>query len=386
MKRVAISLNAAKSMRRGFSWCYRTEVLDWPQLEKGEIVEVVDAQKNLVGLAFSASTSPIALRLITRNTERIDDAFFETRIRESLARRSSLKTRDAYRVVHGEADVLPGLFVDRYADVLSLQTLSEGASVRRELFASLFAKLISPRLIVARDDASGREFEGLVREKRVLTGTGETRALYREGDIKFDIDVMNDSKTGSFLDQTDNHIRAGELGHGTALDTFSYHGGFALALSKNCKKVIAVEQDETATTKAKNNVQLNGLENVEIKCANAFDVLHQFVDEKKRFDTVVIDPPGLAKRKEGVQVALKAYHELNLRAFQLVANNGLLVTCSCSGKLNRTMFETMILEAASDAKRHIQIIERRGAGIDHPVLPALPETEYLKAWFVRVIA
>jgi 23S rRNA (cytosine1962-C5)-methyltransferase len=386
MKRAVVSLNAANSMRRGFLWCYRTEVLEWPEVVAGEIVEVVDAQKNLVGLAFSAKTSPIALRLLSRHTEKIDDQFFEKRIIAALARRKSLQHRNGFRVVHGEADALPGLFVDRYADVISLQTLSEGASVRRDLFAHMLLKVMAPRLVVARDDASGREFEGLVREKKVLLGSGDSTVSYTEGTRTFYMDVMVDSKTGSFLDQVDNHLRAGELAHGTALDTFSYHGGFALALAAQCSRVLAVEQDPKAAARAAHNAEANGCTNVEVQCANAFDVLRQSVDEKRRFDTVIIDPPGLAKRKEGIEVALKAYRELNLRALQLVSDNGLLVSCSCSGKVSRVAFETMLLGAALDAKRSVQIIERRGAGIDHPVLPGLPETEYLKAWFIRVVS
>jgi 23S rRNA (cytosine1962-C5)-methyltransferase len=357
-------------------------------LAKGALVDVVDPQKNPIGQAFSASTSPLALRFLTRKSsrdERVDDAFFRSRFVEALGRRRSLKSREAYRVVHAEADLLPGLIVDRYGDALTLQTLSEGADVRKVAWARVLAEVVGAKIVVNRDDGSGRDFEGLSRESGLVVGNGSSVVQFHEGDSVFEIDLLSDSKTGSFLDQTDNHLRAGVLAHGRALDTFSYHGGFALALSSRCTSVVAVEQDEGAAQRAKANVVRNGRSNVEVQTANAFDVLRTADEEGASFDTVVLDPPGLAKRKEGVTTALRAYHELNLRALRVVAPGGLLVTCSCSGKVSKEAFEKVVLEAANDAKRVVQILERRGAGLDHPVLPGLPETEYLKAWFLRVL-
>lgn len=384
---VIVSANAAKSMRLGYPWCYRTEVVTWPKdaLEPGAIVDVADPQKNLIGRAFSASRSPIALRLLSRKPEPIDAKFFRARLEASWKRRDSLFHRDAFRVVHGEADLLPGVFVDRYGDALTLQTLSEGASVRRDELAKLLLEVTGLKTVVSRDDASGREWEGLPREKKVLLGSGATVTRYHEGENVFEIDLFNDAKTGSFLDQLDNHVRAGELARGEALDTFSYHGGFALGLARRCTSVIAVEQDPQAAKRALANAEANGHKNVRVENANAFDVLRAFDDEGRKFDTVVIDPPGLAKRKEGIAVAKKAYHELNVRALKLLKPEGLLVTCSCSGKVTRQIFEDIVLGAAADAKRSVQVLERRGAGIDHPALASLPETEYLKAWFLRVL-
>lgn len=387
---VMVSPNGAKSMRRGYPWCYRTEVTSWPPsaLPPGAIVDVVDQQRNAIGQAFVASRSPLALRLISRKLgkeEALDEKYFRARIEAAWRRRESLHHRDAFRVVHGESDGLPGLFVDRYGDALTLQTLSEGADVRKEAWAKLLLEVTGLKTVVCRDDASGRDWEGLSREKRVLLGAGPTQVSYHEGQNRFDIDLMTDAKTGSFLDQVDNHVRAGELARGDALDTFSYHGGFALGLSAHCKSVIAVEQDEAAVARARANVANNGRTNVTIEHANAFDVLRAYADEGRKFDTVVVDPPGLAKRKEGLTVAKRAYHELNLRALKLLKPDGLLVTCSCSGKVTRDIFEDILLGAAADAKRQVQVLERRGAGIDHPPLFALPETEYLKAWFLRVL-
>ncbi|MFZ5445735.1 MAG: class I SAM-dependent rRNA methyltransferase [Myxococcota bacterium] len=387
---VTVSAKAAKSLRRGNPWVYRTEVVGWPPdaLPRGAIVDVVDPQKNPIGQAFAASKSPLAIRLVSKRLGReepLDEKFFRARLEAAWRRRESLHHRDAFRVVHGESDQLPGLFVDRYGDALTLQTLSEGADVRKETWARLISEVTGLKTVVCRDDASGRDWEGLPREKRVLLGAGATKVSYHEGENRFEIDLLTDSKTGSFLDQVDNHVRAGELGRGAALDTFSYHGGFALALSRRCSSVIAVEQDEAAAGRARANAAANGRTNVTIEHANAFDVLRRFADEGRKFDTVVVDPPGLAKRKEGLEAARRAYHELNLRALKLLNPDGLLVSCSCSGKVTRAIFEEILAGAAADAKRQVQVLERRGAGIDHPPLSALPETEYLKAWFLRVL-
>jgi 23S rRNA (cytosine1962-C5)-methyltransferase len=353
------------------------------------VVAVVDPQKNSVGQAFWAETSPIALRLVSRKApadEGLDDGFFRQAISRALARRRSLAQRDAFRLVHGEADGLPGLFVDRYGPALSIQSLSEGAEVRKELFARMLLEETSATHAVFRDDASGRDFEGLPREKRAFAGKEPFVFTFHEGPAAFSVDLMGDMKTGSFLDQVDNHLRAGELAWGNGLDCFSYHGGFALAMARGCEQVLAIEQEEGAAAKAVENVKANGLsERVTVQCANVFDVLRGFEREGRKFETVVLDPPGLAKRKQGMPAALRAYRELNLRAFKILSPDGLLVTCSCSGKVDRETFESTVMSAAHDAKRSVQILERRGAGIDHPVLAGLPQSEYLKSLVLRAV-
>ncbi|AGC43599.1 hypothetical protein MYSTI_02277 [Myxococcus stipitatus DSM 14675] len=379
----------AKSLRQGNPWLYRTELAAPPDVKgAGAVVLVVDSQGNPIGQALYARRSPLALRLLTRKgpaEEPVNDAFFRRRLEAALARRSMLSHRDGLRLVHGEADLLPGLFVDRYGSGLTLQTLSEGMDARKESLAKVLVELTGATHVVCRDDASGRDFEGLPRESRFLHGQGDARFTYHEGENRFTVDLLGDMKTGAFLDQVDNHLRAGELARGESLDLFSYHGGFALALSRNSTSVVAVEQDEKAAARAQENARVNGRDNVRVEHANAFDVLRRFDTEGRRFDTIVLDPPGLAKRREGLATALRAYHELNLRAFRCLKPNGLLVTCSCSGKLDRAGFEEMVLAAAMDAKRPVQILERRGAGLDHPVLGGLLETEYLKALYVRAL-
>ncbi|MCP3138468.1 class I SAM-dependent rRNA methyltransferase [Pyxidicoccus xibeiensis] len=383
------TLKGAKSLRHGNPWLYRTELAAPPDVKgPGAVVLVVDPQGNPIGQALYARRSPLALRLLTRREpagEPVDDAFFRRRLEAALKRRAPLSGRDGLRLVHGESDLLPGLFVDRYGKGLTVQTLSEGMDARKESLARMLVELTGATHVVCRDDGSGRDFEGLPRETRLLHGEGEARFTYHEGENRFDVDLLGDMKTGAFLDQVDNHLRAGELARGEGLDLFSYHGGFALSLARNCTSVLAVEQDAKAAARAKANAEANGRTNVSVENANAFDVLKRFDTEGRRFDTIVLDPPGLAKRREGLATALRAYHELNLRALRCLKPDGLLVTCSCSGKLDRAGFEEMVLGAVADAKRPVQILERRGAGLDHPVLGGLLETEYLKALYVRAL-
>jgi 23S rRNA (cytosine1962-C5)-methyltransferase len=364
---------------------WRKDVLDPPAAPGGWVVAVVDPRGQPAGQALWAERSPLALRLLTRrppSEEPVDAVWFKTRLQAAIARRATMG-REALRLVHAEADGLPGLFVDRYRDRLVLQTLSEGMDTRKEALAATLEELTGAVQVVCRDDGSGRDFEQLPRETRVLRGVRDTEAEWREGDSVFRTDLLKDMKTGAFLDQAENHLRAGELGRGRALDAFSYHGGFALALAARCDSVLALEQDPAAAARLAENVRRNGRRNVEVREANAFDVLHQLDRDGERFDSVVLDPPGLAKRKEGPRTAMRAYRELNVRALRLLRPGGLLVTCSCSGKVKPPDFEEMLLGAADDVRRPIQILERRGPASDHPALGGLPETEYLKAFFLR---
>jgi 23S rRNA (cytosine1962-C5)-methyltransferase len=387
--RAVISAKAARALRHLRPWCWRTDVLESPSGNgPGAVVSVVDPGGNFVGQALYARTSPLALRLLTRrgaDEERVDDTFFRRRLEASLKRRAPLLPRDALRLVHGESDLLPGLVVDRYGSALVLQSLSEGMDAREELLCRLLVELTGATRVVARDDGSGRDFEGLPREVRSLKGAGEAVVDVREGENSFRVDLLHDMKTGSFLDQADNHLRAGQLGGGRTLDCFSYHGGFALALAPRSTEVLAVEQDVGAAERLRENAARNGHRRVKVQTANAFDVLHDFDRAGERFDTVVLDPPGLSKRTKGPDAAMRAYRELNVRALRLLGKDGLLVTCSCSGKVSAGAFEEMLLSAAEDVRRPIQILERRGPAADHPALGGLPETEYLKAFFLRAL-
>jgi 23S rRNA (cytosine1962-C5)-methyltransferase len=380
-----VSRNGARRLRSGHPWVFRTDVERAPEAQGGDIVEVVDGQGNFVGQAFWAARSKLALRLLTRERTKLGPDFFRARMERALARRRALWPHaDAYRVIHGESDLLPGFIVDRFGDALTLQTLSEGADRRKLEWAQMLGELLKPRTIALRDDGSSRDFEGLLREQRLLKGS-DARASFHEGQVRYEIDLLTDHKTGSFLDQQENHLQARAYARGRGLDTFSYHGGFALQLAAGCESVVAVEQDELAAGRIAANAKANGLGHVQVKNANAFDVLRELEREKVQFDIVVIDPPAFAKRKEGLHAAERAYKELNLRAFKLLAPDGILITCSCSAKMVPELFEKIVLEAAGDAGRSAQLLEKRGASRDHPMLAAVPETAYLKCYVYRAL-
>lgn len=381
-----VTSRGARRLRTGVPWVFRADVAAAPDAAPGSAVRVTDPHGNFVGMALWAVRSPIALRLLSRREEAVDAGFFRARLALALERRRTLfPDADAYRVVHGEADLLPGLFVDRFGDGVTIQAISEGMDAREELILSLVDELLAPRWIAIRNDTAARDFEVLPRASRLAKGVAPATVEYREGENRFAIDLLADLKTGGFLDQRENHLRAAEFARGDGLDCFTYHGGFALALARRCERVLAVDQLEAAAQRVRANAERNGLANVEAVCANAFDVLRQLEKEGRRFAVVVLDPPAFAKRKEGLVAAERAYKDLNLRALRLLAPEGVLITCSCSGKMTPERFGEMLQSAIEDAKRPVQILERRGAGRDHPALAGLPETDYLKCWILRAL-
>ncbi len=388
---VKVTARGAARIRRGHPWIYAADV-DAPSSAAAtdDVVDVIDPRGHALGSALHAPGAPLVLRMLGGANLDLDRALLEARIASAFAFRQRLfPTADGYRVVHGEADRLPGLIVDRYGDVAVLQTMTRAMDARKELIAEVVARTIGARLVIARDDGSARDLEALPRERRVLVGDGATVARYHDAGNEFEIDVMADKKTGGFLDQAENHARAREYAVGDCLDAFSYHGGFALALARGgATSVLALDESADATARTRANVTRNGFDAVvEVRTANAFDVLRALESEGRRFDIVVIDPPALGKRK-GVGVAGaadRAYKELNLRGLRLVRPGGTLFTCSCSGKVTPADFGALIDSAAQDSGRAAQLLERRGAGRDHPVLLGVPETDYLKCWILRVL-
>ena len=380
---VVLTARGAARVRAGHPWVFAVDVVR-SSSEAGDVARIVDGRNALLGTAFWAPGAQLAVRMLSRGEVTIDTAFFRARIRQALARRRGV-AGDAFRVVHGEADLLPGLVVDRYGDVVVIQTTARGMDAREPELAALVGELCGARLVVARDDGSARDFEGLPRRKQILLGEGSTRVVYQDAGSAVEIDVMEDGKTGGFLDQVENHARAAEYASGDALDAFTYHGGFALALAKGgARSVLALDESAPSVARARQNAARNGA-SIEVQQANAFDALRAFESESRRFDMVVLDPPALAKRKSAPGAAERAYKELNLRGLRLLRAGGVLVTCSCSGKMTPAQFGDVIAAAARDAGRPVQILERRGAGRDHPTLLGVPETDYLKCWILRVL-
>jgi len=379
-----LSARGASRARAGHPWIFRADVQSAPPgLPSGAEVRLADARGNFVAKGFWAERSPIAVRVLSRRDEPLDDAFLRGRIERSVARRRALLPgADAFRAVHGEADLLPGYFADRYGDLLAVQHLAEWAEARREPLARMTAEACGARAAVARDDGGSRDFELLPRRTEVIFGSRPMTAAYHEGPLELRVDLLEDHKTGGYLDQRENHLRAGELARGEALDAFCYHGGFALQLARGAQRVLAIDQDAAAVERTRENAARNGLGNLEVRAANAVEQLRALDKEGRKFDMVVLDPPAFAKRREGLEGALRAYKEINYRGVRLLAPGGLLITCSCSGKVTPDLFAEVIDWAAQEAKRPLQILERRGAARDHPPLLGVPETDYLKCWFL----
>ena len=383
---VSISRKGVERWKAGHPWIYQADVESPPaSLTGGEVVRVVDHKGYLLGQAFFSRESKITLRWLTWDDAVVDAEFFRARIKAADAfRRRVYPGETTYRVIHGEADLIPGLVVDRFGDWLSVQMMTKGIEHRKEMFADVLTEHFGCKGIVNRSDGKVRHLEGLVPEKGMLRGPPPPLLMYREGHVAIEVDLIEGQKTGAFLDQRDNHVMASEYGTGEALDCFSYVGGFALQLALKAKQVTAIEISEAACAQIRANAARNSLTNVEVIAANAFDFLRDALDEGRKFDTIVLDPPSFAKNKDALESAVRGYKEINLRAMQLLKPGGTLITASCTYHVPEDRFEEMLDRAASDARRRVQIVEKRGAGKDHPVLLGLRETRYLKCYVLRV--
>jgi len=382
---VEITRRGAERLQKGHLWIYRSDVAKAPGAKAGDVVAVVDGRRRFLAKAFWSAASQIALRIVTRDEEAVDEPFLAARLASAAGlRQRAFPGETAWRMVHGEADLLPGLVVDRYGEVLVMQTLVPATEQRKDLLADLLVSAHGAATVVERNDVRVRELEGLAQVKGVLRGAAPGVTEYREGEVRLRIDVLEGQKTGAFLDQRENHVRAGEYAAGRCLDCFSYAGGFALQLARRATEVTAVEMQPTAAGLLRANAALNATTNLEIVEQNAFDYLRDRSEEAPAWDMIVLDPPAFAKNKESLAGARRGYKEINLRALQILKPGGILVTASCSYHLSEALLEELVLEAARDAGREVQLLERRGAGRDHPVLLGVPETRYLKCLVARI--
>ena len=375
---VVVADRGASRLRSGHPWVYRSDIAE-ASGEAGEVVRVADRRGNFMGRAFYNPGSRISIRLVTRQDEPVDESWFARKIGDSLNYRETLKIdADAYRLVHGEADGLPGLIVDRYGDYLVVQVGSAAVERRLDWVTGPLIARMSPAGILARNDSAARKREGLSNESRALSGVVPEPVIVSEGDIRYQADLWGGQKTGGFLDQRENHLAAGRYATGRVLDVFSYTGGFALHAAQQAETVEAVDASGPALDAARANAGLNGLENMTFTRANAFDLLRERSDSSERYDTVILDPPAFAKSKREVKKASRAYKEINLRAMKLLNLGGTLITCSCSFHFSRELMEETLRSAAADADKVMRIREWRGQSADHPELLTVPETRYLK--------
>jgi 23S rRNA (cytosine1962-C5)-methyltransferase len=383
MPTVTVSRRAEERVRSGHPWIYRSDVVK-ADAAAGDTVRVIAPRGRTLGDALYSDRSEISLRMLTRGEARADRDLWRLRLQQAIQFRDSLRIdATAYRLVHGEADLMPSFVVDRYGDYLVLQALSQGTDRLLPDLTALLEELVAPRGILARNDPRVRTLEGLEQKVAVLAGDVPASIDVREGRVEYTVDPYHGQKTGLFLDQRENREAAARYARGRLLDAFSYNGGFALALAPRCDEVIAIDISEDAVTRIQLNAKRNGLANVTARAMNVFDELRELERRGDTFDTIVLDPPAFAKNKASVPKALSGYKEINLRALKLLAPGGYLITCSCSYNVGEAAFADVIASAAADARVDVTVVEKRMQGRDHPVLMTVPETFYLKCFILR---
>jgi len=386
MSTITITKRGEERVHAGHPWVYRSDIVE-TDASAGEIVTVRNPRGRVLGDALFSDRSEITIRMLTRGDVRADDGLLRSRLHQAVRFRASLKIdAGAYRLVHGEADLLPSLIVDRYGDYLVVQALSQGMDRLLPRVTALLADLTTPKGILARNDPRVRLLEGLEQKVEVLYGDVPATIEVQEGRVRYIVDPYHGQKTGLFLDQRENRVAAAQYASGRLLDTFSYNGGFALALAPLCDEVTAVDISEDAVARIRSNAEQNGLANVSAHAMNVFDELRELERRGEQFDTIVLDPPAFAKNKASVRKALSGYKEINLRALKLLKPGGYLVTCSCSYHVSEAAFADVIAAAAADARVDVAVVERRMQGRDHPVLMTVPETYYLKCFILRKLA
>jgi 23S rRNA (cytosine1962-C5)-methyltransferase len=381
---VTISLRGEQRLRGGHPWIYRTDIGD-AHASAGDIVVVRNPKGRILGSALYSDRSQIAIRMLSYGERPADAALIGARLDAAIAFRAALAIdATAYRLVHGEADLLPSLVVDRYGDYLVVQALSQGMDRLVPTIVPMLVERLQPKGILARHDPRARALDGLPQTVEVLWGDVPESVGVTECGISYDVDVRHGQKTGLFLDQRENREAAARYARGRVLDCFSYNGGFALTLASRAQETIAFDISEEAVARIRANASRNGL-SVDARVGNVFDELRGLDRLKERFDTIVLDPPAFAKTKSAVDKAITGYKEINLRALKLLKPGGFLVTCSCSYNISEGAFAQIVYEAALDAETHVTMVEKRMQGRDHPVLLGVPETYYLKCFILRKV-
>jgi 23S rRNA (cytosine1962-C5)-methyltransferase len=383
---VKVSRKGANRLNDGHVWVYRSDIVIADSIAPGSAVGVTDERGKFLGTALYSGASQIAIRMLSKEAIRDIDGLLRKRLQEAIAYRERVvRDTNAYRIVFSEADFLPGLIVDRYNDLLSLQVLTQAMDTEavRQVIVSELTERLKPAAIAERVDPRVRELEQLpARSSSLLQGEQKTTVFSMNG-VRFHYEAFEGQKTGAFLDQRENYAAAAQYARGEALDVFCYHGGFALHLAQNCSKVTGVDSSRPALEVADRNAALNGRE-VEWIEANAFDLLRDYASAGQQYDTVVLDPPAFAKSKSNQATALRGYKELNLRALKMLRPGGILVTCSCSYHVSPADFLGVVAQAARDMHRNLRIVENRTQARDHPILLTVPETAYLKCIVLAV--
>ena len=375
-------------VRGGHPWIYASEI-DKTEGEcaPGDIIDVYSCKGTMLGRALYNPRSQITLRMLTTQDEPVDEAFFRSRLTDAWEYRKRLCDTQSCRVVYSESDFLPGLVVDKFGDVLVMQTLSLGMDMRKDMLARLLCEITGATGAYERNDVPVRRHEGLEMQTGLLLGEVPDRVEMVENGILYHVDVKHGQKTGFFLDQKQNRAAIAPLCPGArVLDCFCHNGSFALNAAKyGAKSVLGVDISEDALDVARENAARNGLD-VAFEAHNCFDFLREQTDAGEKYDLVILDPPAFTKSRQAVESALRGYKEINLRGLKLTRPGGFMVTCSCSQHVSTEAFQEMVNHAARDAKKRVRLVEYRTQALDHPILPAAPETKYLKCMILQVMA
>jgi len=387
MNEARVNRKAADRVASGHPWIFSSDITDRDGAQPGDAVRVTDPHGRTLGTAHYSSTSQIALRMLSREAEEIGRDFFLRRLRAAEAHRARVvRHSTAYRVVHGEADLLPALVVDRYGEYLVVQTLDQGMDAAKPPIVSCLEEMFAPKAIIARNDVAVRAKESLPLEIAVLSGAEPTAVTVEMNGLKLRADLMHGQKTGIYLDQRENYRAVARYAQGgKALDCFTSTGGFALHLAAHFETVEAVDSSEPALATARANAAANAITNIDFRQADLFDLLSGYAAAHRRFNLVVLDPPAFAKSRHSVGGAATGYKEINLRALRLLAPGGILATCSCSHHVSEAMLLELVAAASLDAGRTLRVLDRRTQSQDHPILLTVPETHYLKCLILEVV-
>ena len=372
----------------GHPWVFRSDI---QRVEgddaAGRVVRVVSDRGQFLAMAVYNPLSQIALRLLTRKEETVDRAFIQGRVHRALAYRRRFADLSSCRLIFAESDGLPAVIADMFGDVIALQVLCLGMEAFKQDIVDALVAELHPRGVFERNDVPVRTLEGLPLQTGLLYGSVPDRVEMVENGVRFWVDVREGQKTGFFLDQKENRAAIAPFSRDArVLDCFTHTGSFALHAARyGAAEVTGVDISDTACAFATENARLNGFDDtVRFVCANAFDYLRAEQDHHAQYDLVVLDPPAFTKTRSAVAGALRGYKEINLRGMKLVRDGGFLVTCSCSQHVLPAMFQEMIVDAQKDARVQLRQVEFRTQGRDHPILPAAPETQYLKCGIYQV--
>lgn len=384
---IYLKKNEEKRIAAGHSWVYANEVARIEGKDKnGSLASVFSYDGRFIGKGYINHASKILVRIFIRGDETDDRQFYLNRLRAAWDYRRKLGYENCCRVVFAEADNLPALIVDKYGDNLSVQCLSLGIDMRKAMITDCLVEIFRPRGIFERSDVALRKKEGLSEVKGVLYGEVPDIAEIEENGLKMLVDIKNGQKTGYFLDQKENRFAARRYAAGgEVLDCFCNSGGFSLNCATVAKHVTACDISQAALDNVMRNARLNGLENIDTVCGDAFELLRFFRRSGRKFDLVILDPPAFCKSAAEVKDAYRGYKDINLQGMKLVESGGFLITCSCSHYMTATLFERMLAEAAKESGRVVKSVEVRTQAPDHPSLLCADETHYLKFYVLNII-